>query len=655
MARVEVKNTATRRTDEEQPTGRWYDEAYDGEAKENERAQRVMTFAEHLWQRLEPIRTMFTACARNYGDAVGPNAMRSYRQSASPTRTSKLSLNLTKSVSDSYVSLVTEDQPKVSFLTTDGDHSLQMKAKELEKFNDGVCYDQGTNEKDTLLQLDVAKYGTAWEFYEFDDEDADSPRMMLTRVQPWCVLADETEVQIGRLRNLVRLKFEDRINLLEEMKAKGASEEQLAKIRSASSTGFDLGANNAGMNEVEIQDLVATVYAWHLPRTSKSGDGRWVRVLGSVVLEQGEHEDLDFPCEPLYRLPPGEGLWGSSLCDELRGIQQAVNTKTRMIDRSDHLLGAGHWLIPNGAHINTNAMDNQIGSMIRHDPGMPPQFVSVQPVAETIYAERDKLYQYAFEIIGISPLAAQAQVPAGIKSGRAMRVYADVQSKRFKPSYQQYQGFHLRRAKQIIKLARKIGEKYPNYEVKAAGKETMASVKWAGANLRDNEFTLKLYPTNALADDPAERIEQVQEIQGLPPEMKRLLDFPDLAAEASYENASYEMTMKCADRILERGEAGYIGPEVYMDLDAAIKRMQLVRVKAKLDDVPDEKLRLLQNWIQQAVELKASPEFAAMNPPPAPAPGTPMPGMAPPTMRPPGAPILPAMPPGMPGQPMPPA
>jgi hypothetical protein len=652
MARVEVKNTATRRTDDTGTrfAGRWFDKSCDGADKEAERAQRVMTAANHLWERHEQLRSMWGICSRNYGDVAGPGmGMRGFRQNATPTRVSKLSLNVSKSVADTYVALVTEDPVKIQFLTSDGAWELQQRAKELEKFVDGIYYDQDLHEKDALYELDVAKYGTAWEFYFEDDSDPKGPRAECRRVMPWCVLLDDTEAQIGKLRTLFLIVYADRADLLEEFEDKP---DCAAKIRTASSTVFDLGANNAGMTEVEIQDLVATVYSWHLPRTSESGDGRWVRVLGDVVLEQGEWADLEFPAEPLYRLAPGEGMWGSSLVDELRGIQQAVNTKTRMIDRSDHLLGAGHWLVPNGAHINTNAMDNQIGSIIRHDPGMPPQFVSVQPVAETIYQERDRLVQYAYEIIGLNQMSTTGTVPAGIKSGRAMRTFGDIQQKRFKPAYQQFQGFHLRRTKQILNLARKIGAKFPNYEVKAAGKDTMAAVKWAGANLKESEFTLKLYPTNALADDPAERIEQVTEIQGLPPEMKRLLDFPDLAAEASYENASYELVMKCASRILEQGEKGYQAPEVYMDLPNAIKRMQLVRVKAKLDGVPDDKLRLLQNWIAQAVELKESPEFAAMNPPPPMPPGA-MPPGAPP-MRPPGAAPLPPMPPGMPAQPMPP-
>ena len=159
-------------------------------------------------------------------------------------------------------------------------------------------------------------------------------------------------------------------------------------------------------------------------------------------------------------------------------------------------------------------------------------------------------------------------------------------------------------------------------------------VKWAEANLPDECFVLDMYPTNKLAGDPAERIEQVQEIQGLPPDMKRLLDFPDLQAEADYDQASYNLTMKCAQSILEKDV--YIGPEVYMDLVNGIKRMQLVLTKWRLDGVPDDKRKMLLTWIQQAVELRDSAEFQKMNPPPPP-PGMPMPGAP-----------LPGMPPGMP-------
>lgn len=646
-----VKNTAGRRTDSLRViTERWYDPAYDGEEQEQERANRVMTVANIIWQRMAPYRTMWAACARNYGDAAPVGlAKRDYRQAPVQARNGRLSLNLTKSVCDSYVALVTEDQPKVTFLTNDGNAALQAQAKEQEKFVDGVVYDQNLHSADTLLQGNVAKYGTAWEFYWDRQIDPKLPGIDVRQHPVWCVLVDDVEAQIGRLRNLCLIEFIDRQELLEGVQGDDeAADQKRAKIRSASATAFDMGTSADGA-DAQIQDMVAVIHAWHLPRTTESGDGRYCKSLGNVVIAQSVYSDADFPGEPLYRLPPGEGIWGSPLADELRGIQRSVNTKTQAIERGDHLLGAGHWLIPNGAHINTNAIDNQIGSMIRHDPGMAPTFVSVNPTPETTYAERDKLYEYAYQLIGISPMTANGVIPPGVHSGRAIRQVAGVQQTRFKPCYGQYQDFWIRRTKQILKLAAKIAKRSPNWEVKAAGKDMMATVRVSEALLDDNLFTLKLYPTNALANDPAERIDQVQEIQGLSPAMKRLLDYPDLAAEASYDNASFELTMKCATRILDGKE--YVGPEVYMDLTEAIKRMQLVRVKARLDGVDDAKLRLLQNWIQQAVELRESPEFAAMNPPPPVPPGAVPPGAPP--LRAAGAPPLPQMPPGMPAQPMP--
>ncbi len=646
------RNTAGRKLDAPAPLqGRWYEPGLDGEEHETERAQRLMTAAEHIWQRMAPYRTMWATCARNYGDAVGISlGVRGYRDAApKPSGSgSKLSLNLTKSVCDSYVALVTEDRPKVTFLTNDGDAELQERAKDTEVFVDGIAYDQDLALKDELLEGDVAKFGTAVEWYERCDADPDGPRILIQRGRCWEVLVDDTEYQTGCLRNLGRIRLMDRGDLLEEF---ADDEEKCLAIKQASGTAFDMGANQSSSFELTMMDPVAVVTMYHLPRTTKSGDGRWCRVLGSVVLDQGEWTRLDFPCEMLYRLPPGEGIWGSAIADEVRGLQTAVNTLTRMIDRSHHLLGAGHWLIPNGGHINTNKMDNQIGSMIGYDIGFKPELaVPGQSIGGDVYQERDRLFQYAYQLFGMTPMTAQGELPPGIKSGRAMRDFAGIQQKRFKPAYAQYQSFYLRRAKQILALAREIGEDVKDYQVKAAGEDVMQAVK-ASNLLREEEYTLKMYPTNALSNDPVERIEQVQEIQGLPPEMKRLLDFPDLKAAASYEDASYNMTMKCITRILKGGE--YIGPEVYMNLKDDIKTMQLARVKARYDNVPDAKLRLMQNWIDQAVEMRDSPQYAQMNPGAGPSvPGPTGPG-GPPPLRAPGASPLPPMPPGMAAQPMP--
>ena len=95
-----------------------------------------------------------------------------------------------------------------------------------------------------------------------------------------------------------------------------------------------------------------------------------------------------------------------------------------------------------------------------------------------------------------------------------------------------------------------------SFYVRAAGKTEMQAVRWADAGgLDDSEFVLKLYPTNALVDDPAARIQQVQDMMtaGIVDAKagRRLLDMPDINEFEDYENANYNLTMKILHRIFD--------------------------------------------------------------------------------------------------------
>jgi hypothetical protein len=179
----------------------------------------------------------------------------------------------------------------------------------------------------------------------------------------------------------------------------------------------------------------------------------------------------------------------------------------------------------------------------------------------------------------------------------------------------------MRLAQQTIHWAAEIAEDHPEFEVRAPGK-MMEAVKWGDVHLREEEYVLQMYPTNKLADDPAARLSQVQELlnSGMmePDDGRRLLDMPDIESFNSYKQASYDNVMEAARSIIEDGK--YFGPVGQMNLKDGIARMQEVYLKARFDKVKQERLDMLDRWIVEAKEqLKAiMAEEAAMAPPPQP-------------------------------------
>ena len=610
------------------------------ETKEN-RAPIICDIAARIWRDQQPAREAMLRAARMYGSLPMMGLTPKLYRQRTITRGRRLSLNIIKSVVNTYTAMVTKDQPKVSFVTAGGDDELQRKAKKLEKFVDGTAYDQNLKAKSYQLVRDSAlfPYGIV-KFYK--DYSAKRPRVGIQRTLPWEWLFDDQESADGNPPNGYHVKFCDR-RAFADMVRRGAFGEKAnpqlaAKIEAGTTKGFDdLGES---FDQVNLVEWCAVIESWHLPPDAKTPGHHSVVVVGvdEPVVDE-EYTWHRFPCEALYRERPLQGVQGESLAEELAPLQVEISRLLVMIQRAQMYV-VGHWLVEENSRINTNAIDDVTASIIRY-AGTPPRFESPQTVAGDVYSHLDRLWNRGFEVIGVPQMTATGEKPAGLTSGKAIQTYADVTATRFKPNYAEYQDWYMRVSQQILHLAAEIEEDYPDFEVRAPGR-MMEAVKWADVKLREEQYVLQMYPTNKLADDPAARLSQVQDMinAGMmdPDDGRRLLDMPDIESFNSYKQASYDNTMEAARMIIEEGR--YFGPVSQMNLKVSIARMQEVYLKARFDKVSQERLDMIDAWIQEAkAQLKEiMAEEAAMNPPP-------------PQQPPMGDPGMPGMP-GMQGPPI---
>lgn len=594
---------------------------------ESQRADKVLEVAQQLFVEADSQRQGMARWSALYhndpflGTQMGFSPRS--RRTQMTARTAPLALNGCKAVSDTYVALVTKDRPKVSCVTSGGDWEVQDKAQNIEKFVEGVFYENEFYRTCNQLQYDVTQFGTG--VVKIADDRPRKTHIIIERVYPWEILVNPDDACNGNPQCLYQVKRIDRL-ILQELYPD--FEDELATGGSEFGTSQTNAQFSANQN-----DFVVVVEAWRLPQ-GEDNPGRHSICCGQVTLVDEEYTRDTFPFEFLYRNQPSEGIWGQSLCQELSGLQLAVNKCLRDEARARALV-VGHYMVDATTRINTGQISDRIGGFIRYR-GTAPTYIAPPPNSDQNIMARQDLWAKMFETIGVSQQAAQSQKPVGLNSGKAQLVYADIQSQRFKPCYEEYQHFVLRVAHQVIATARDMDE---SFYVRAAGSKTMSAVRWADAGgLEDSEFVLKLYPTNALADDPASRMQQVQDLMtaGLidPRAGRRLLDMPDLEEFSSYENASYNLVMRIMNQIVKGEE--YIGPEPFMDLQEGIKLMQLGYLKGRLDNVAPDRLELMSRWISQAQALMAPP------PGPMPPPGGAPPGPMPPPGGPPGAgPVVP--------------
>lgn len=570
---------------------------------EDRRADIVCDVAQRLWQDQSATREGMLRAARMYGSlpmmGLSP---RLYRQ-RSMSRGRRLALNVVKSVVNTYVAMVTKDRPKVSFVTSGADDSIQRKAKRLEKFVDGTCYDQRLHTQAYQVVRDSALFTFGVVKFYKDCTEPDKPRVGIERTLPWEWLFDDQEAANGKPPNGYQVKFMDRRALAAEQTDKGLA----AKIMLANGGGFDDVGET--FDQVNLVEWCVVVEAWHLPVNSKT-PGRHVIACVGVDEPIVDEEWLypRFPCEILYRERPLQGVHGESLADELGPIQVELSRMLVSIQRAQ-MYAVGHWLVEQNSDINTNQIDDVQASIIRYK-GVAPRFEAQQTVANDVYGHLDRLWGRAFELVGVPQMNAAGQKPAGIDSGKGLLVYAEVTSTRFKPCYAEYQDWYMRVAQQIIHLAAEIAEDHPDFTIRTPGK-MMDVIKWADVHMREEEYVLQMYPTNKLADDPAARLSQVQAMLNsqMIPDVRtgrRLLDMPDMEAFSSNEDASYDNVQEAMTRILERVEM--FPPEPYMGLDGlmdALKIAQTTYMRARMQDMPDKeaKMEMLRQYIDKCVPL----------------------------------------------------
>lgn len=586
----------------------------DEELTDEDRAKRVNDVANRLWNANRPRRDNYARYWGLYSNAplYGLTPKR-FNQRVLQSR--RLSLNAVSSVCDAYVAKVTNQRPKVTFSCDGGTWEQHQRAETLERFNDGMLYEQDMYETGPQLELDTALFGTAVIFVAPIGRESET-EITYRRDFPWSFFCDDIEAHGGDPRSFYRRIWIDR---LQAMALYPDHAEEIATVETAHEDDED------PVDSDNMTDSVCLTWGWHLPSGvgvwghdgEDTGDGMMCLTIGNILV--AKEACTRYPFEFLYLARPINGVWGRGFAEQLQGIQFEIDTLLNMIRVAMKTGATLRYWIPTGANVNWNQLSTDvIGSGAYFDGPQPPIAVTPPAVAPEVYQHMDRLWQKAFEVPGISQLTAQSQKPAGLNSGKAMETYADIESERFQVAFHQYQHLYLRLARQTIALCREIADENPGFSVKSVGRKTMQVVKWADAAMDDDDFAMKEYATSAFASTPEARMQQIQDSLNSgsplisPAEGRRLLNDPDLDAFDSLADASYDLAMDMISDILTKGV--YLPPEDQMDLAEAKRLGQLSWLKATRQKAPQDRLDMLDDWVQQCIAKMPAPAPAPVAP-----------------------------------------
>jgi hypothetical protein len=557
--------------------------------------------------------TNLITTTRLYGNLslMGLNGL-TYSKLASVTNASasRVTYNVCQATVDTVTAKIAKNKPKPLFLTSGGDYKLQMKAQNLTKFVEGVFYENDVYELATQIFRDAAIWGTGALFVYEKDGRLRFQRQIISELQ-----VDEVEAFYGEPRSLYKTRTIDRgvlINMFPNMR-KAIEESNQAKPD-------DLGGKPT------ISDEVAVCEAWHLPSGPDAKDGRHVICIDQTCLFEEEYDKHFFPFVFFHWSKKLFGYWGQSLVEQIQNIQLEINKLLWVIQRSMHLAGSFKILLENGSKIVKEHLNNDIGAIVNYS-GTQPQYVTPPIIPPEIYQHLQTLKDAAFEQAGVSQLSAASKKPDGLDSGKALREYNDIESDRFMTVGQAYERFFVDLASVVVSMAKTLyGEGTESYKVKVPGKKFIETIDWKDVHMHEDAYVLKCYPVSALPDEPAGRLQTIQELMqaGLvdPEAGRRLLDYPDLEAEEILNNSPIDYLKKILDKMAEDGE--YTPPEPFDDMNRARKLALLYYAHYKSQGLEEERLDLYRRFIDQ-LDMLAQ----AANPQPQPGQGAPTPQAAP--------------------------
>jgi hypothetical protein len=513
----------------------------------------------------------------------------------------RISYNVVQSATDTVTSKIGKNRPRPLFLPSGGDYKIQRKAKGLNRFVEGVFYENRAYDLGPIIFRDGAVFGDGV-VHVFRRND----RVAWERVLSSELWVDEIDGFYGEPRSMHRTKNVDRGMLLDLFPDDKEYRGRQAKILEVNMARPD----EAGVYQT-ISDLVNVRESWHLPSGPDADDGCHMISIQNAVLfkEQWKHDY--FPFARFTWSPRLWGYWGQGLAEQLQNLQLEINKLMQLIQRSFHLGGTFKLLIENTSKIVTEHLSNEVGAVIRYT-GIKPDYVVPPLVPVEIYQHLVTLKMAAFEVAGVSMLSAVSQKPAGLDSGKALREFNDIESDRFQTIGHAYETFFMDLARLSVETAKDIGK---SYKVRSVNRNRAQIISWKDVELKEQDYVLQCYPVSSLPREPAGRLATVQEYMraGLvtPRQGKRLLDFPDLEASDSLSNAAEEYLEMILEKIVDEGIMTPVEP--YDDLKLAREAALEHYAWGKSQGLEEERLDLLRDFMSGIDRLEA-----LANPPPAP-------------------------------------
>ncbi len=537
--------------------------------------------------------------------------------------TSKIAFNVVEAATDTLAAEISKERPRPTFQVDGAQWSEQQKAKRLGWFSEGMFAEACVYAKSDLVFVDSCVSGTGGFKVVMNGGRVDVERAFIDEI-----LVDEADAQYGKPRQLIQGKLCARESLLEMFK----DDPKACKL-------IEDAKPPDGVAQRGFGDMLQVWEGWHLRSGKTATDGCHSIVLGEGDELLYEQWNLDkFPFVFFNFKPKLRGFWGTGVAEILTGVQLELNRLVQSISEQLRRKGKGRIFAPLSSKVPPEHMNNAISPVVYYNGNVPPTIDNSNAVAAEEFQQIDRLYQKAFQLVGVSEMSVSAKKPAGLDAGVALREFEDITSARFTKQHQRWDQCFMDLADLMLDFVREFCDS--DYVSKYEHKRFMEAIQWSDVEYESGAYKIRCVPSSMLPRTPGARKQSVKELLADKfidmPTAKKLLDFPDLQAEADLGNAAIDDVEFMIDQILVAEKPVLPDISRYTALDVLVQRGTAAYLFAKNHECEAKRLELLSELIDQAagkmVAVQKTPPSAPLTPPPPPGMGAggPLPPMPPP-------------------------
>lgn len=530
---------------------------------------------------------------------------------------------LRSAVQTAVAEVFARQKPKGQFQTSGANWKVRRRAQKLDKLHDGILHQpQGQFAHVWDLMLDAgAECGTQGTAAIFVETNYAEERISHDIV-PVCELY--TDPAEGRVpRTLWRISPMDSDTVWVRYLARAASsandnglaskDDVRRAIRDAEEFYPTLMGSIPGDLSFEGGcRSVKVIEAWRMP-LGPDMPGRHVMIVGNVAIIDEPWEAKKPPFVLLHWERHRGSPWGTGI------VEDGERSATRSNELEDRLLSRVRVASGKRTFYRTGSLDekklqaNDEEVFVPVDDGPMPVEAVVQAFTAGEVDFSDRAKREFWDGLGLSQVSAAARREPGVESGVAMRTLNDTKTGRQLVKAKAYETAFVALAEQHVLRARELAKAKPGVVIRWPGGRVLREMKITDALLDDTEFAVTIAEASALPNDPAGRLEMVEELYAMQlisaETFKQLLGWPDIEKEMRSQNAEYEYIDDLIDKFLDADPETWDAndrhsPEGFMtDKMRAISRFASAYFEARRDNAPEFNLQLLHGYIQELDRL----------------------------------------------------